>query len=69
MALRQEASASPTDPSAHPGHPEGLAVSLQNVTRVFGPAPAIVRVDLSVARGVTSESPDWQWGVGLSFRF
>ena len=25
-----------------------------------------VQLDLSVARGVTSESPDWQWGVGLS---
>ena len=27
------------------------------------------RVPLANARGVTSESPDWQWGVGLSFRF
>jgi heme exporter protein A len=32
---------------------EGPAVALSNVTRVFGAAPAIVRVDLSLARGET----------------
>jgi hypothetical protein len=28
-----------------------------------------VQLDLSAARGLTSESPDLQWGVGLSIRF
>ena len=28
-----------------------------------------VQLDLSLARGVTSESPDLQWGVGVSVRF
>ena len=33
--------------------PEGPAVALSNVTRVFGPAPGVVRVDLSIERGET----------------
>lgn len=28
-----------------------------------------LQVDLSVMRGLTTESPDFQWGVGFSFRF
>jgi hypothetical protein len=28
-----------------------------------------LQLDLSIARGLTAESPDFQWGVGLSVRF
>jgi heme ABC exporter ATP-binding subunit CcmA len=52
--------ASLTDPNARLAEPRHdpaaastLAVRLSNVTRVFGIAPAIVRVDLQVARGET----------------
>lgn len=28
-----------------------------------------LQLDLSVSRGITSHTPDWQWGLGLSVRF
>ncbi|MDO9356321.1 MAG: transporter, partial [Solirubrobacteraceae bacterium] len=28
-----------------------------------------LQFDVSVARGLTSNSPDWQWGVGMAVRF
>ena len=50
MALREVFETQSADPFPHPGA-EGHAVALSNVTRVFGVAPAIVRVDLTVSRG------------------
>jgi heme exporter protein A len=42
-----------TDRPASPGRPVDPAVQLSGVTRVFGLQPALVRVDLTVARGET----------------
>jgi heme ABC exporter ATP-binding subunit CcmA len=51
MALR-ELAPSPTDDSApRASRREGRAVVLTNVTRVFGTAPAVIRVDMTVAAG------------------
>jgi heme ABC exporter ATP-binding subunit CcmA len=51
LALQELASARAAQPLAPEAGPEGPAVALTNVTRIFGASPALVRADLSVRRG------------------
>jgi heme exporter protein A len=53
MALRELAPSRTGDTAPRASRPDGSAVALSNVTRVFGAAPAVVRVDLDVDRGET----------------
>jgi heme ABC exporter ATP-binding subunit CcmA len=53
LALQELTSARAAEPRAQTTGPEGPVVALSAVTRVFGAAPAIVRVDLTVTPGET----------------
>ena len=53
MASLTDPNARLAEPRRDPAAASTLAVRLSNVTRVFGIAPAIVRVDLAVAQGET----------------
>ena len=53
MALRELTPSRSADSASRDQRPEGPAVALSNVTRVFGIAPAVVRVDLMVERGAS----------------